>query len=90
MVAGFVVLNVSFPFDYLKIIMQAKIGQEVTYWGEIKGIYQREGLYGFTRGYSGQMLRDVPGFAIYFGFFEAIKKKMGVSDCDRRLHAYHG
>ena len=82
--SGFIYLNVSFPFDFLKILMQSKIGQkDVTYWGEIKSIYNREGLYGYTRGYSGQMLRDIPGFALYFGLFELIKVKLKVSDQDR-------
>jgi len=45
---------VSFPFDFLKILMQAKIGKkDLTYGSEIREIYKREGLYGFTRGYSG-------------------------------------
>ena len=91
MFSGFIYLNVSFPFDFLKILMQSKIGQQgVTYWGEIKSIYQREGFFGFTRGYSGQMLRDVPGFALYFGLFELIKIKMKVSDQDRRQSNYSG
>lgn len=89
--SGFIYLNVSFPFDFLKILMQSKIGQkDLTYWGEIKSIYHREGLYGFTRGYSGQLLRDVPGFALYFGLFEQIKIKLKVSDYDRRQSNYHG
>ena len=36
MVGGFVCLNISFPFDFLKILMQSKIGQDVTYWGEVR------------------------------------------------------
>lgn len=90
MFSGFIFLNVSFPFDFLKILMQSKIGEKnVTYWGEIKSIYNREGLYGYTRGYSGQMLRDIPGFALYFGLFELIKVKLKVSDQDRYQTNYN-
>lgn len=72
--AGVVFTNISFPFDLMKVKKQANIElQGISYRQEIKLIYRKEGLAGFTRGYSGMIVRDVPGFAIYFGSFEAFK-----------------
>jgi len=49
------------------------------YREEIRKIYKNEGLYGFTRGYSGMLLRDAPGFASYFLLFEFFKHQTGAS-----------
>ena len=35
-------------------------------------------------------MRDCPGFAIYFGFFELIKRSFGVSEQDRLVNNYNG
>jgi hypothetical protein len=42
-------------------------------------IYKTEGLKGFTRGYTGLLVRDVPGFGMYFGAFEGFKIIFGVA-----------
>lgn len=83
MLSGFVYVNASFPFDLLKIKMMAKLGQpNLSYRTEMAIIYQREGLYGFTRGYSAQCIRDVGTFC-NFGIFDFLKRELGVdkSDC---------
>lgn len=52
----------------------------LSYKEEVKLIYKQEGLKGFTRGYSGLLARDIPGFAIYFGSFEAWKTFLRVTN----------
>ena len=49
----------------------------------MKLIYKEEGLKGFTRGYRTMLLRDVPGFGVYFGAFETAKRITKVSDYDK-------
>ena len=64
----------------MKVIMQSKREQaNLSYRTEINTILAREGVYGFTRGYTGQFMRDCPGFAIYFGLFEWLKISLQVS-----------
>ena len=78
--AGFVFANIAFPFDLLKVRKQANLHQEgVSYRQELTLIYKAEGMRGFTRGYWGLLIRDVPGFAIYFGAFEGFKTLFGVA-----------
>ncbi len=36
------------------------------------------------------MIRDGPGFGIYFMIFENIKRRFGVSEKDRTEHNYYG
>jgi len=50
----------------------------------ISEIYAKEGMKGFTRGYQGMLLRDGPGFGLYFTLFEAVKRRLGVSEKDRQ------
>ena len=59
----------------MKVKKQSNTALEnLSYKEEFKLIYQNEGLSGFTRGYAGILIRDVPGFAIWFGAFEAFKE----------------
>lgn len=51
----------------------------MSYRCELRKIYQSEGLFGFTRGYSAMLMRDGPGFAMYFFLFDLFKRKLGVS-----------
>jgi hypothetical protein len=70
----------AFPFDLLKTKKQAdKSRQGISYREDISRIYKNEGLKGFTRGYTGLLARDIPGFAIYFGGFECFKTFFGVA-----------
>jgi hypothetical protein len=48
------------------------------YREEINRIYKTEGLYGFTRGYTGLLVRDCFGFAIYFFLFDLFKRTFNV------------
>lgn len=65
----------------MKVKKQANLKRtQTSYFEEITHIYKSEGMKGFTRGYTGLLIRDVPGFAIYFGSFEANKKLLGVHE----------
>jgi hypothetical protein len=46
----------------------------MSYRQEISKIYSEEGLMGFTRGYTGMLMRDSPGFGIYFTLYEIFKR----------------
>lgn len=81
--AGFWYTNTAFIFDLLKVRKQHSRQQPKTYTEEIKHIYKTEGLRGFLKGYQGMMLRDAPGFAWYFTFYEWSKRKLGVSEADK-------
>ena len=62
----------------------------MSYPDEIKRIYELEGIKGFSRGYQGMLLRDGPGFGIYFCGFEMMKRNFGVSENDRIEFGYYG
>lgn len=55
----------------------------MSYREEIARIYEAKGLRGFFKGYQGLFVRDVPGFAIYFGTYEFFKRCAGVSEVDK-------
>merc|ERR1712159_972139 len=74
MFAGFCYTNVAFVFDLLKVRKQFRELSSMSYATEIKIIYRTEGLRGFLRGYQGMMIRDAPGFAIYFTMYETMKR----------------
>lgn len=81
--AGFCYTNCAFIFDLMKVRMQERKQFDLRYSDEIKRIYKEDGLKGFTRGYHGMLLRDGPGFGVYFAGFEYIKMHLGVSDKHR-------
>jgi len=88
--AGFMYTNVAFIFDLLKVRAQENKNSQMSYMKEISRIYKREGIKGFSRGYQGMLIRDGPGFGLYFMVFENNKRRLGVSDQDRINHNYHG
>lgn len=60
----------------------------MSYITEIKKIYKAEGLKGFTRGYTGILLRDCPGFAMYFTLFDLFKRVLGVPNHQDHDHPF--
>ena len=60
----------------------------MSYRAEIKRIYKQEGFRGFFSGYSGMFLRDTPGFAFHFTLYEAMKRRVGISDKDKQLPSF--
>lgn len=86
--AGFWYTNTAFIFDLLKVRKQHSKTTPKSYSEEIRHIYKTEGMRGFLRGYQGMMLRDAPGFAWYFTFYEWSKRRLGISEADKDTEAY--
>jgi hypothetical protein len=57
----------------------------MSYREEMAKIYQEEGLMGFTRGYTGMLFRDTPGFGVYFCLFEFFKRSLKVNEIEQEL-----
>jgi hypothetical protein len=74
--------NSAFLFDLLKTRAQFNKHSQLSYKAEIRRIYQTEGLKGFTRGYSGMLMRDAPGYALYFLLFDQFKRTLGINPKD--------
>ena len=68
----------AFIFDLLKTRAQVSVYKTMSYREEISKIYENEGFKGFTRGYTGMILRDAPGFGMYFCLFEIFKSQLHV------------
>ena len=75
--------NIAFIFDLLKVRAQHSKTERMSYRKEIARIYSTEGLKGFSRGYQGMLIRDAPGFGLYFCTYEALKRQLGVGDIDK-------
>jgi hypothetical protein len=52
----------------------------MSYRQEISTIYKNEGMIGFTRGYTGMLMRDSPGFGVYFCTFELLKRLINLPE----------
>lgn len=50
----------------------------MSYREEIRRIFEKDGMLGFTRGYSCILLRDAPGLAIYFTMFDIYKRWLNI------------
>jgi hypothetical protein len=48
------------------------------YRDEIKKLHLKEGMKGFTRGYTGILIRDAPGYGLYFMFYDLFKRFLNV------------
>ena len=60
----------------------------MSYTKVIPQIYREAGPLGFYHGYCITWLREVVPFGLYFGSYEYMKKKFGVSDKERTLRSY--
>ena len=62
----------------MKVRAQNHKHGRMSYTQEIGRVFRKEGLKGFTRGYTGMLLRDAPGFSIHFLLFDIFKRRLGV------------
>jgi solute carrier family 25 carnitine/acylcarnitine transporter 20/29 len=62
----------------------------MSYREEVLKIYQKEGFMGFTRGYTGMLLRDSPGFGIHFCLFELLKRTFHVQKMEEEIREKEG
>lgn len=81
--AGFCYTQVAFFFDLLKTRAQGSVNKTMSYRQEISTIYKNEGMIGFTRGYTGMLMRDSPGFGVYFCTFEFLKRLMNLPEREK-------
>jgi len=85
--AGFSYTQVAFFFDLLKTRAQGSVNKTMSYRQEISTIYKNDGMIGFTRGYTGMLMRDSPGFGVYFCTFEFLKRLMNLPEREKKFNA---
>jgi len=73
--AGFCSLAVFVPGDLLKCRKQMTKEGNMSYLAETQNIIRQQGLSGLYRGFWASALRDIPGWAVYFGSFDYLKSK---------------
>ena len=79
--AGFMATNVTAPFDLMKSrFMSSKRGDENygNIYSTIKNIWKTEGFFGFYKGYTVVLIRNVPHTIIGFLVFEKLRKSVGI------------
>jgi len=69
-ISGVISTSIITPIERIKIRAQAN---NISAFNSIKGIMAENGLRSFYRGQSATLLREVPGYAIYFHVFEKLK-----------------
>jgi len=75
MIAGLLTTFIVTPLERCKIMAQTnKINVGIV--PVIKSIYTKEGLYGFGRGWSATLIREVPGYGIYMSMYPYLKNKI--------------
>eukprot|EP00347_Sterkiella_histriomuscorum_P001228 403372837 len=72
-VGGTLGLFMLVPTEVLKCNIQVNTGKFISYKEFIPIIYEKKGIKGFYQGYWATFWRDVPGWAIYFYSYEALK-----------------
>ena len=72
--AGLCQVNVTFIFDLLKVRKQFSLTKPKSYAEDFRYIYKTEGVRGYFKGYQGNLLRDCPGYAWFFMFYEWSKR----------------
>lgn len=87
--AGACYASLALSFDLLTVRAQTSKVKNFSYSIEVSKILEAEGIVGLTRGYSGAILRDVPGYAVYFGAYGQLKNYLGVTDEDKQAN-FHG
>jgi len=82
-VAGLVGSIIVTPTDLVKI--QSQVNESTGADRKrpmhiIKEIYNREGIWGFTRGLSAVIIRDIPGLGMFFGCYNGVRNLFRRSD----------
>lgn len=74
----------------MKTKAQVSVNKTMSYRSEIQSIYRRDGLKGLTRGYTGMLMRDSPGFGLYFCTFEFLKRSLNLQEKERQYQVAQG
>lgn len=74
LIAGFLCSIIVTPVEKIKINLQ-DIKKHNNSLSVIKDIYKNHGLLGFYKGWSITLFREIPGFGLYFSFYNFLEKK---------------
>lgn len=69
------------PVELLKVRAQINRVENMQYRKAIPLLVRKEGFMGLYKGFGALVLRDVPGWGIYFWSYELLKDMCGISDC---------
>eukprot|EP00347_Sterkiella_histriomuscorum_P018732 403344388 len=83
--AGICYANTALIFDFFKIRAQNTKNSTMSYREEIKRVYLKDGLLGFTRGWTSIVIRDAPGLAIYFTLFDTFKRWLSIPQIEAQI-----
>jgi len=65
------------PVELLKCRAQVTRSQDFTYRSAVSQLVEREGISALYKGFGALVLRDVPGWAVYFWAYEFLKQRTG-------------
>ena len=82
-IAGGVSLIVYNPFELLKVRAQVNRVDSIKYREEIPKLIRGEGYAGLYKGFGALLLRDVPGWGVYFWCYEYLKCFMGIPEAKK-------
>ena len=66
------------PVELLKVRAQVNRVENMQYRKEIPKLIRNEGFLGLYKGFGALMLRDVPGWGVYFLSYECLKRQFGI------------
>eukprot|EP00301_Raphidiophrys_heterophryoidea_P025614 c8637_g1_i1.p1 GENE.c8637_g1_i1~~c8637_g1_i1.p1 ORF type:complete len:300 (-),score=34.47 c8637_g1_i1:291-1190(-) len=85
-VAGFAQTLVLAPADFVKCQLQIQHGSSSGSGGDrgamtiIRDTIRTDGVKGIFRGFSSTLMREIPGYGLYFGSYEGVKKLLTPRD----------
>lgn len=83
-----VALVIYNPVELLKVRAQVNRVENVQYRKEIPKLISNEGFSGLYKGFGALVLRDVPGWGVFFLAYEWLKRIFGVQEAKKRGEDY--
>lgn len=88
-ISGGLALIVYNPVEVLKCRAQVNRVSNFNYSSELVKLWQREGFFGGVyKGMFSLLMRDVPGWGVYFSCYEILKKAFNMDDAKRDGNDY--
>jgi solute carrier family 25 (mitochondrial carnitine/acylcarnitine transporter), member 20/29 len=72
-------LVVYTPIELLKVRAQVQRKDYIHYRVEISKLFRNEGIAGLYKGFWPLLLRDIPGWGVYFWFYEVMKRHFNLT-----------
>jgi len=86
--AGCIFAFAETPVDLVKCQLQMR-GKEFSGFRDcIVKIYRSHGTRGLFQGFAATQIRDIPGFAFYFGTYDGVKKYFGKGQTATQMETY--